>query len=228
MESDRILVVDDEKNIRITLAQALEDLGPVDTAMNGEEALCLIEENEYRLVLLDLKMPGMDGLTVLKRMAERRPEIRFVIITAHGTVDNAVEAMKLGAVDYIQKPFSPAEIRELARRVLNRQALDQERRETFDHVLELAKRAIGERRFDAAMELLRRAAALKPERPEVLNLMGAVHEIRGSREEAVKSYRAAYWLAPSYAPARENLERLTGTGAVGRNINLGPEPESKK
>ena len=120
----RILVVDDEPNIRITLARALEDMAQVDTATNGEEAVARIEAGEYRVVLLDLKMPGMGGMEVLRRMAEARPEIRFVIITAHGTVDNAVEAMRLGTADFLQKPFSPAEIRNLVRRILARESLE--------------------------------------------------------------------------------------------------------
>jgi CheY-like chemotaxis protein len=118
-----ILVVDDEKNIRLTLSQSLEPLGlPVQTAVNGEEALQKIEETEFGLLLLDLKMPGMEGMEVLHRVRERWPTIPVIIITAHGTIDSAVDAMKIGAVDFIQKPFSPREIRELATKVLQRES----------------------------------------------------------------------------------------------------------
>lgn len=219
-DTDRILVVDDEKNIRTTLALALGDLAEVDTAVNGDEALRMLGELEYRLVLLDLKMPGMDGMQVLHRMAETRPEIRFVIVTAHGNVDNAVEAMKAGAADFIQKPFTADEIRDLVQRMLDREALDHEAMMEYGSCIELAKRHIGDRHFDAAREVLHKASSLFHDRPEVFNLLGAIHEIQGDRKEAVRNYRAGYWISPSYAPVRENLERITGTDADEQGIRL--------
>jgi CheY-like chemotaxis protein len=119
-----ILLVDDEKNIRLTLSQSLEPLGlPIQTAVNGEEALQKLDDAEFGLLLLDLKMPGMDGMEVLHRVRERWPTIPVIIITAHGTIESAVDAMKIGAVDFIQKPFSPREIRELVTKVLQRESL---------------------------------------------------------------------------------------------------------
>ena len=86
---------------------------PVQTAGDGEEALQKLQDSDFSLVLLDLKLPGMDGLEVLRRIRESRPKTRVIMITAHGTIDYAVEAMKLGAVDFLRKPFSPGEIRTL-------------------------------------------------------------------------------------------------------------------
>jgi CheY-like chemotaxis protein len=121
LEKERVLLVDDERNIRLTLSRSLEALGvQIETAVNGEEALQKLQEDEFALLLLDLKMPGMDGMDVLHQVQERWPKTRVIVITAHGTINSAVEAMKLGAVDFIQKPFSPAEIRELVTKVLNR------------------------------------------------------------------------------------------------------------
>jgi CheY-like chemotaxis protein len=121
LEKERVLLVDDERNIRLTLSRSLEALGvQIETAVNGEEALQKLEENEFALLLLDLKMPGIDGMDVLHQVQERWPRTRVIVITAHGTIVSAVEAMKLGAVDFIQKPFSPTEIRELVTKVLNR------------------------------------------------------------------------------------------------------------
>ena len=211
-DTPRVLVVDDEPNIRVTLARALEDMAQVDTAMNGEEALARIEAGEYQVALLDLKMPGMGGMEVLRRMAEARPEIRFVIITAHGTVVSVVEAMKLGAADYLQKPFSPAEIRGLVRRILDRETLGQEAEAAYGSCLELAKRHIGDRRFDAALATLRKAAGLAPDRPEAFHLLGVLHEARGEKDAAMTHYRTAYWTDQSYAPARESLERAQSDG----------------
>ncbi len=210
MKEKGVLIVDDEKNIRLTLSQALEVLKvKTDTAANGEEALDKIEGKEFDLILLDLKMPGMDGMEVLRRVSEMRPDIRIIIITAYGTVESAVEAMKLGAADFIQKPFTPEEIRELVSRVIDREKLDERRAVDYGSSIELAKRCINERHFDAAIEHIRKAISFDPSRPEGFNLLGVLMEMRGDRPEAQKNYRAALSLDPSYKPALENLSRST-------------------
>jgi len=117
MAETKVLVVDDEKNIRSVLAEALD--GPelsVRSAVNGEDALQQLAAEGADVVLLDLKMPGMDGLDVLRRVRESWPDTRVLVITAHGTVPLVVEAMKLGAVEFIEKPFSPEEVREAVRK----------------------------------------------------------------------------------------------------------------
>lgn len=202
----RILVVDDEKNIRLTLGEALAAMDlEVDTASDGEEALAKLEEDAYRLMLLDIKMPGLDGMEVLRRVRDVQPEVRVVIITAHGTVANAVEAMKLGAVDFLQKPFSAQEIRDVVRTVIERERIDPKRAEGYEAYLELARRAVSHRRFDAARDYAREALRLDAGRPEVHNLLGVLHEIAGDRFEAQQSYRKALELDPTFAPARANL-----------------------
>jgi FixJ family two-component response regulator len=208
MKPNRVLIVDDEKNVRLTLSQALEALElESDGAVNGEEALAKLEEADFGLMLLDLKMPGMDGMKVLRRVREIRPDIKVIIITAHGTIDSAVEAMKLGAVDFIQKPFAPKEIRGLVKRVMDRDVLQTETAKDFESRLELAKRCLTQRDFGAAAEHVRRAIALDSSRPEAFNLLGAVLEIGGEHLQAQKNYRAALALDPSYAPAQQNLHR---------------------
>jgi len=210
MEPKRILVVDDEKNIRLTLTQALEsDEWQTDTAVNGEEALQKLQESEFDLMLLDLKMPGIDGMEVLRHVAEDRPDVRVVIITAYGTIESAVEAMKLGAVDYLQKPFVPTDIRELVSRVIARGELKEEQASDYESRLELVKKCINERHFDAAEVHARKAINIDLERPEAHNLLGALFEMRGMRREAHQQYLIAYHRDPSYKPASENLERIT-------------------
>jgi len=121
VKKSRVLVVDDEKNIRLTIAQSLQKLDlEVENAVNGEEALQKIRQGDFQLVLLDLKLPGMDGMEVLRKVRSFNKQIKILIITAHGTVENAVEAMKLGAVDFIQKPFTPDEIRAFVAKALAR------------------------------------------------------------------------------------------------------------
>jgi len=211
MNAKPVLVVDDEKNIRLTLSQALESADfEVQTAVNGEEALDKLKKQDFGLVLLDLRMPGMDGMEVLAHLRELRPDIKVIIITAYGTIESAVEAMKLGAVDFIQKPFVPKDIRELARKVLDRDALTAEKANDYESRIELAKKCVGERQFDAAAEHVRQAIALDASKPEAFNLLGVLLEMGGERLEALKNYRAALALDPAYKPAQANLERAAG------------------
>jgi DNA-binding response OmpR family regulator len=213
MKGRAVLIVDDEKNILLTLSQSLEVLQlETDTATNGEEALAKLKEKEFGLILLDIRMPGMDGMEVLRQVREIRPDIRIIMISAYGTIEVAVEAMKLGAVDFIQKPFSPEEIRALVSRVLDRENLDERKVADYGASIELAKKSIGNRHFDAAIEHARKAIFLDPARPDAFNLLGALTEIQGNREEAQKNYRAALSLDPSYAPAIKNLARSTSWG----------------
>ena len=125
LTSKRILIVDDDQGICLTLSLALGELGyEIETAPTGEAAMAAIENRNFGIVLLDLWMPGIGGMEALRRMRDIAPEMRVIIMTAHGGIDSAVEAMKLGAVDFIQKPFTPPEIRELVGAVVQRETLD--------------------------------------------------------------------------------------------------------
>src|SRR4030042_981443 len=217
MEKKAILVVDDEKNIRLTLSQSLEPFGmPVQTAVNGEEALQKLGEGQFGLVFLDLKLPGMDGMDVLRRIKDDWPTVRVIIITAHGTIESAVEAMKLGAADFVQKPFSPGEIRDLARLVLEREALDEASARDYRAWIELSKRHITDRNFAAARESVRKAIAADPGHPQAYNLLGALLEIKGDSVAAQKFYRAALDIDPTFKPASANLERTTSWHKAGK------------
>jgi DNA-binding NtrC family response regulator len=108
MENTTILVVDDEAVVREGLRRVLEkDQFRVETCGSGRAALDLLQETDFGLVITDLKMPGMSGLEVLKAIKILQPEIPVIVITGYSTVDNAVDAMRSGAIDYIAKPFSP-------------------------------------------------------------------------------------------------------------------------
>jgi signal transduction histidine kinase/GGDEF domain-containing protein len=117
---ERILVVDDEKAIRDFLYQALTRLGGfvVELAENGEEALKKIEKEDFDLVLTDLKMPTMDGLQLISEIAKFKPETLMVLLTGHGTIESALEAMKRGASDYLPKPINLDEMLMRLRKVL--------------------------------------------------------------------------------------------------------------
>ncbi|MFH1059052.1 MAG: response regulator [Pseudomonadota bacterium] len=228
MSQLKILVVDDEKNIRLALTEALKPLGhAIQAALNGEEALTLLQDQEIKVMLLDLRLPGMDGMEVLKRVSQERPEVAVIIITAFGTVERAVEAMKLGAVDFIAKPFAPQEIRELITRVLARERLTEQDAKDYRVRLELAKQSIRARNFAAALEHARKALGLDPYRAEGFNLVGALHEILHDREEAQKNYRLAVEVDPTYAPAQANLDRLVSHKGQGGIIWEEPEEHAK-
>lgn len=120
MPARPILVADDEQNVRTTLFEVLTRLGhAVDLAENGAEALEKFKAHPFDLVITDIRMPRMDGMEVLRRIKKTSPQTPVLIVTAYGTVDNAVEAMREGAFDYIVKPFSLNLIEETVARALN-------------------------------------------------------------------------------------------------------------
>jgi DNA-binding response OmpR family regulator len=210
MNTNCVLIVDDEKNIRLTLARTLEAIAlQTDSAMNGADALEKLKQQEYVLMLLDIKMPGMDGIAVLAETRRLRPHMPVIMITAHGTINNAVEALKLGAVDFIQKPFAPQEIRELVTKVLERQRLEAEQAVDYETLLEFIKKCLSNRQFDEADTYLRRAVAQSPQRPEAITLLGILLEMQNHKLEALKLYRAALSLDPTYQFAQHNLSRAT-------------------
>jgi DNA-binding response OmpR family regulator len=212
MTYKRILIVDDDQSICLTLSLALNDLGyELESAYSGEAALAAIEQRNFAIVLLDIWMPGIDGMGVLRRIKAIAPQIRVMMMTAHGGIESAVEAMKLGAVDYIQKPFTPPEIRKQIEAVIEREALEDSMAKDYAYCIELAKKCITDYRFEAADVHLRRAVSIDPSRAEAFNLLGAVLEIQGAHpSEALRNYHAALALDGSYAPARRNIDRVAG------------------
>ncbi len=126
-ERTRILIVDDEEIVRESLAAWLEKDGyTLATAPDGETALERIRGERWSILLVDLKMPGIDGLQVLEQARTLQPEAAAVIMTAYATVDTAVEAMKLGAYDYLVKPFDPEELSLMIQKIVSQQALVRE------------------------------------------------------------------------------------------------------
>ena len=123
----RVLIVDDEKVMRDSLAEWLElDNFKVETAENGMEALKKIEAEPPDVLVVDIKMPGMDGVTLLKKIKERDQDLPVIMMTAFATVENAVRSMKDGAYDFITKPFPPEKLTNLLRHVIEHNQLKQE------------------------------------------------------------------------------------------------------
>ncbi|HAK88445.1 MAG: sigma-54-dependent Fis family transcriptional regulator [Nitrospirae bacterium GWB2_47_37] len=122
-----ILAIEDDLRMRELLKEILSRAGcSVFTAKNGEEGLDFLERRTFDLVITDLKMPDIDGITILSKAREFNPEGLVIVITAYGTVESAIEAMKLGAYDYIQKPFEPEELMLVIKKALDYKRLADE------------------------------------------------------------------------------------------------------
>ena len=121
-----ILVVDDDKSIRYSLKRMMEEHYSILTAQNGEEALNQVRENPPDLVIMDIKMPGRNGIEVLKEIKSIDPKSLVIIMTAYGTTETAIEAMKYGAFDYILKPFPVPQMKALVERAISLRKLMKE------------------------------------------------------------------------------------------------------
>jgi two-component system nitrogen regulation response regulator GlnG len=127
MAKGRLLIAEDEEGLRWVLEKGFRQTGfAVTTAKDGDEALALARAEPFDLIFLDIKMPGVDGLTLLGRLRELRPDATVVIMTAHGTMETAIQAMQRGAYDYVTKPFDLDDVMRLAERALTARRLSQE------------------------------------------------------------------------------------------------------
>ena len=137
-ENVQILIVDDEFSVRHSLTAWFQDEGyTVDVAASGEEALTKLAEKQWDIFFLDLKMPGMSGIELQKKIMEIQPDSTIIIITAFATVESAVEAMQNGAYDYLSKPFDPDYLALMVRNIIERKKLKEEAanlKKTIDEV----------------------------------------------------------------------------------------------
>ena len=135
-----MLLVDDEEDFVETLAQRLEVRDfEVATALSGAEALERLEEREIDVVILDLQMPGVDGIQVLRQIKERKPLIEVIMLTGHATVQTAIDGMKLGAFDFLIKPTETEELLEKIARAFGRKS-EQDRRIQEAEIDQIVKR----------------------------------------------------------------------------------------
>jgi DNA-binding NtrC family response regulator len=157
-----ILVVDDEEIVRDSLASWLQEDGyRADTAADGPTALAKLTQQPYNILLVDLKMPGMDGLQVLAQAKTLQPDAPVIIMTAYATVDTAVQAMKQGAYDYLVKPFEPEELSLMVGKLTNTQALRRENillRKALKHQYEFKDMVSKSPKMEAVFQLARTAA----------------------------------------------------------------------
>jgi DNA-binding response OmpR family regulator len=136
--TESILIVDDEENLRLTLSRILSKAGyNVTTASSGEEALNLTKAGPFELAFIDLLMPGMGGLALLIEFRKLYPEMPVLILTAHATLDSAIEAVRQGARDYLLKPADPEMIIARVKAILEEQSQPQRQREILSQIQSL-------------------------------------------------------------------------------------------
>jgi len=203
----RILVVDDERNIRKNLRMVLEAAGyEVDMASDGEEALAKSRELQYDVAFVDLQMSKMGGIELLRYLRSLNPATAVVILTAYGSVTHAVEAMKLGAVDFLEKPFDPKVIQLLVEEILLRRSLGASG--SIEDLLHLAELARERKASIEARAYLKTAMVRDVKRPEPYYWLGHLSEIEGNARQAVSYYYMALDADQTFRPARHALIRL--------------------
>jgi len=127
-EKFKILVVDDELPVCKSIASTLSgDEYAVETALSGEEALEMQEKKHYDAIIVDLMMPGISGLELLKKVKANRPDTMMIMITGYPSIRTAVEAIRIGAFDYLPKPFTPNDLRSIVSRALTRKRVVQQK-----------------------------------------------------------------------------------------------------
>ena len=207
-----ILIVDDEPNVRLNYRVTLETEGlEVREASSGSAALRELAGKDFDLAILDMRMPEMDGLELLESMRERNIQTPVVIITAYGDIPHAVRAMKLGAIDFLEKPLTPEVLRSTVREILGRHAKPAPHpvsEETFDAHVQAAKRFLNLQQFGKAREHIVKALEIRTDSEEIFNLGGVLFEMLEDYDRAKRYYGQAIRLNKNYEPAQQNMRRI--------------------
>jgi DNA-binding response OmpR family regulator len=219
------MVVDDDPGIHLMVRTTLEADGcEVIAATDGEAALKTLRETPVDLILLDLRMPLLDGMETLRHLRQIGDHTPVIIVTGFGTGPDAVEAMNLGAIEILSKPLAPVDLRRVVSDVVERHA-DRHRgpgprsaegrtepaaafaqdRPAVD--LPAVRVAIDRGDFDLATDLLDRVIDAHPDSPEALALMGLLLERRGLDHAAYHEYRRALALDPDNVDAQASMRR---------------------
>jgi DNA-binding response OmpR family regulator len=179
----RILVADDTKNIRTLIKTCLElDNYEVDVASDGQQAFDLLSKNKYDLAFLDIKMPIISGTEVLRKLRCMGNSTPVIIITAFATVKNAIDCTKMGAVAYLQKPFTADKIRT----VLEEIKIQEDETNKFEYLLRLVRTNIEENELDEAFNNAKTALSIYPNSNEVYFLISKIYEGKNDTKLAEK------------------------------------------
>ncbi|HCQ89450.1 MAG TPA: response regulator [Clostridium sp.] len=193
----RVLIIDDTKNIRTLLTTCLELRDyEVLTAENGKVALDILKEKkeEIDLIFLDIRMPGMSGTEVLKSLRSYGVSCPVIIMTAFATVKNAVDCTKLGAVAYLQKPFSPDRVNAILDEITENTSNENRTNSNLRDVelyLSKTKSLINEKKYDEAFENIKTALSINPYIKETYYLIGKINENISNSVQAKRFYDIA-------------------------------------
>jgi FixJ family two-component response regulator len=224
--SSSVLIVDDETNVRLNYRIALETEGyQVFEAASAGSALEELVERSFAVAILDMRMPGMDGLELLMKMREAGITVPVMIVTAYSDVPHAVQAMKLGAIDFLQKPLRPDDLRRIVAEIVKRHTPQNDHpAESFNSHIVAAKRCLNLRFFARARIHLVKALELNTKSVEAFNLAGVLAEMLDDYDKAKKYYGQAIKLDKHYEPAQQNMRRLFELqhfGSSSEPFNLG-------
>src|SRR6266851_1215378 len=191
--ADRVLVVDDEQSLRKVLAATLQREGyEVTVCVDGEEAIAALERDGADVVVTDLVMPRMDGLTLLRKVIARHPDVPVIVVTAHGRIDSAVEAMKAGAFDFLAKPFDHEELKAIIAKAARQSDYNQRNVVPEEPQEGAARRYTEIVGRGKQMQELQQVIAKVADAPSTVLIQGESATGRSSRSTARPS-RASWW-----------------------------------
>ena len=217
MLQNTILIIHHDDIYRSTVAQFLSsDAYNVLQTDTVQAAYELLANQHIDVVILDLMLTQAEDVDVIRQLIHQYPCLRIIVTAVHSNIDEAVQAMQSGAMDfiqephgYVQKPFSARTIQSVVRKVLESPHPWAKLDASYDTLLQTAQDYLERQDFPQAEGFLREALRCNPDRPEALTLLGEIEEYLGKRLEALKKYRAAIDLDPTYETAKQNLHRAT-------------------
>jgi len=207
--NERILVMDDAKNIRMMISKCLTLEGyEVETVDNGYDGINCIRESYYDVVILDIRMPELSGTEVLKIIKGLSNDVNVIIVTAFPTIKNAVDCIKMGALDYLRKPFTPDKIKGYVKSIIDRKYVTDLDTDNYEQALQYAKKCIKTENYDEGIKYLKKSISISIEDAEPFNLLGNVFELKDDINSAEKYYRIALQLEPGSQTIIESLNRI--------------------
>lgn len=194
----RALIVDDTKNIRLMLTKCMALEGyAVDSADNGRDGLNMAINNKYDIIFLDIKIPEISGTEVLRQLRKVGNSTPVIVITAYSTVKNAVECTKLGALTYLQKPFTIERIQNILRQITIDKIQQSEVNKAENKKMNPCKKIylseietlIDEGCYDVALKKLKLALSILPNNSRIYHLLGRVYDLQGDKDLSEKFYK---------------------------------------
>lgn len=186
----KILIIDDTKNIRFMLTKCLELEGyHVTTASDGKEAIELFGKEKFDLAFLDIKLPEIRGTEVLRQIRNMGITTPVIIITAYGTVKNAIDCTNMGAIAYLQKPFTAEKIRTVLQELNFKLSSDNELMNISKHISQIED-LIKKESFQDALVQLKKVISLDPANPQIQLLFSKVYRAIGNEDYAGKFFRS--------------------------------------